>query len=124
MPQVQNTNQKNKSKEVLGPDFHYKCPIEDKADAKKVLDRILNVSIPVTARELLSLSPDVRKQVKESTMTKKVKAAAFVGVDPISHFLNSLNACDCHEGLVVAKESHALRSIIPIIDGCLPVECI
>jgi len=124
VPQVQNTDQKNKGKEALGPDFHYQCPIKDKADAKKVLDRILDVSIPVTAREPLSLSPDVRKQVKESTMTKKVKATAFVEVDPVSHFLNSLDACNCHEGLVVAKESHVLRSIIPIIDGCLPVECI
>jgi len=57
-------------------------------------------------------------------MTKKVKAAAFIGVDPVSHFLNSLDACDCHEGLVVAKELHVLRLIIPIIDGCLPIECI
>ena len=124
VPQIRNTDYKNKGKEAPSPDFHYQCPIEDKADAKKVLDCILDVSIPVTARELLSLSPDVRKQVKESTTTKKVKATAFVGVDPVSHFLNSLDACDCHKGLVVAKESHVLRSIIPIIDGCLPIECI
>jgi hypothetical protein len=124
VPQVRATDQKSKGKEAPGPDFHYQCPIEDKADAKKVFDRILDVSIPVTARELLSLSPDVRKQAKESTTTKKVKAAAFVGVDPVSNFLHSLDACDCHEGLIVAKESHALRSIIPIVDGCMPVECI
>jgi len=124
VPQVQNTDQKNKGKEALGPDFHYQCLIEDKADAKKVLDCILDVSIPVTTCELLSLSPDVCKQIKEFMTIKKVKAATFVGVDSVFHFLNSLDTCDCHEGLVVAKESHALCSIILIIDGCLPVECI
>src|ERR1700724_1383054 len=114
-------DQKGRDKDAPPPDFHYQCPIEDKADVKKVYQRILDVSIPVTARELLSLSPDVRKQAKESTMTKKVRAAAFVTVDPVSHYLNTLDACDCHDGLVVAKESHALRSIVPIVDGCLPV---
>jgi hypothetical protein len=124
VPQIRSSEPKYKGKESSAPDFHYQCPIEDKADAKKVYERILDVSIPVTARELLSLSPEVRKQAKESTTTKKVKAAAFVAVDPVSNYLHSLDACDCHEGLVVAKESHALRSIVPIVDGALPVECI
>jgi hypothetical protein len=123
VPQIRYPDPK-KAKDPAGPDFHYQCPIEDKADAKKVYERILDVSIPVTARELLSLSPDVRKQAKESTTTKKVKAAAFVAVDPVSNYMHSLDACDCHDGLVVAKESHALRSIVPIVDGCLAVECI
>ena len=121
IPQVRSFNQKGKSKDPSGPNFHYQCPIKDKADAKKVFDHILDVSIPVTARELLSLSPNVRKQAKESTTTKKVKAAAFVGVDPVSQFFD---ACDCHDGLVVTKESHALQSIVPVINGCLPVKCI
>ena len=116
MPQLWNTNQKSREKNASGPDFYYQCPIEDKTDMKKVFDQILDVSIPITACELLSLSSDVRKQAKESTTTKKVKAAAFVGVDLVLQFLHSFNACNCHEGLVVAKESHALQSIVPIID--------
>jgi len=97
VPKIWNTDQKNKGKEALGPDFHYHCPIKDKANAKKVLDYILDVSIPVTAHELLSLSPDICKQAKESMTTKKVKAATFIGVDPVSHFLNSLDTCNCHD---------------------------
>ena len=124
VPHVRFSDQKGKSKDSAGPDFHYQCPIENKADAKKVFDRILDVSVPVTARELLSLSTDVRKQAKEATTTRKVKGAAYVAVDPTSAYLQSLDACDCHDGLIVAKESHALRSIVPIIDGCMAVECI
>lgn len=124
VPQVRFSDPKDKSKEPQGPDFHYRAPIEDKADAKQVYDRILGASVPVTVQELLSLAPDLRKQAKESTTTKRVKAAAYVGIDPVSTLFNSLDACDCHQGLLVAKESHALRSIIPIIDGHLPVECI
>jgi hypothetical protein len=123
VPQVRTTEHKGKTKDTPTPDFHYQCPIEDKADAKKVYERILDVSIPVTARELLSLSPEVRKQAKESTTTKKVKAAAFVAIDPVSKYLNTLDICDCHDGLVVAKESHVLRSVTPIVDGSLAVEC-
>ena len=123
VPQIRSTNQKGKGKDAPGPDFHYQFPIEDKADAK-VFDRILNVSIPITACELLSLSPDVCKQAKESTTTKKVKAATFIGIDPISQFLHSFNAYNCHDGLIITKESHALCSIVPIIDSCLSIECI
>jgi hypothetical protein len=117
-------DQKTKDKDASAPDFHYQCPIEDKADAKKVYQRILDLPVAVTARELLSLSPDVRRQAKESTTTKKIKAAAFIAINPVSNFLQALDARDCHEGLVVAKESHALRSIIPIVDGSLAIECI
>ena len=124
VPQLRNTDQKSRGKDASGPDFHYQCPIEDKADMKKVFDQILDVSIPVTMRKLLSLSPDVRKQAKESTTIKKVKAATFIEVNLVSQFLHSFDACDCHEGLVVAKESHTLWSIIPIIDRCLPIKCI
>ena len=54
----------------------------------------------------------------------RLRQPCFVGVDPVLQFLHSFDACDCHEGLIVAKESHVLWSIVPIIDGCLPIECI
>jgi hypothetical protein len=124
VPHIRYPDPRVKGKDAVGPDFHFQCPIEDKADAKKVLDRILDITVPVTAREILSLSPEVRKQAKESTTTKKIKAAAFVSVEPVSNYLHALEASDCHEGLVVAKESHALRSIVPIVDGNQAIECV
>ena len=124
MPQVHSSDSKGKAKDAIGPDFHYQSPIEDKGNAKTVVDRLLNISIPITVRELLLLSPDVRIHIKKSTTTKKVKAAAFIGVDPVSNYFQTFKACDCHDSLVIAKESHALQSIIPIIDGHLVVECI
>ena len=123
-PQVRYSDQKGKAPDATGPDFHYQCPIEDKSDSKKVLDRILGIEIPISARELLSLSPDVRKQMKELTTTKKVRAAAFIPTDIVSNFNYTLDTCNCHGGLVVAKESHALRSIVPIVDGTTAIECI
>ena len=124
VPQVRYSDQKGKAPEATGPDFHYQCPIEDKSDSKKVLDRILGIEIPISARKLLSLSPNVRKQIKELTTTKKVRAAAFISTNIVSNFNYTLDACDCHGGLVVAKESHALRSIVPIVDGTTAVKCI
>jgi len=69
VPQVRSSNQKGKGKDPSGPDFHYQCPIEDKADAKKVFDRILDVSIPVTTRETLSTSPPMQSTPSTNTDT-------------------------------------------------------
>ena len=69
VPQVRSSDQKAKGKDPSGPDFHYQCPIEDKADAKKVFDHILDVSIPVTARETLSTSPLMQSTPSTNTDT-------------------------------------------------------
>ena len=122
MPQVHYADYKKKSPDTTRPEFHYQCLIEDKADPKMVLDHILATEISTSIRELLSLSSKIHKQMKELMMTRKVKAAAYVSTNYVYSFQFSLNACDCHEGLVVAKESHMLRSIIPIVDRSMAVE--
>jgi len=124
MPQVHSSDPKEKAKDAVGPDFHYQSPIKDKGDAKKVVNQLLNVSVPITMRELLSLFPDIQKHIKESTTIKKVKATAFVGIDPVSNYFQTFKAFNCHNGLVITKESHALWSIIPIINRHLAVKCI
>ena len=124
VPQVYYSDPKVKGKDTIEPEFHFQCPIEDRADVKKVLDRILDIVVSITARDILLLSPKVHKQTKESTMMKKIKAAVFISIKLVSNYLQALKASDCHEGLVITKELHALCSIVPIVNGNQAIECI
>jgi hypothetical protein len=55
--------------DTSGLQYHYSTPVEDPAIVLKVVNRTLNVPVSITQRELLSISPEVRKQHKELTMT-------------------------------------------------------
>ncbi|THH15801.1 hypothetical protein EW146_g4736 [Bondarzewia mesenterica] len=49
------------------PAYHTMVPIYDEAVAKDVYDRAMSSPITVTQRKLLSLSPEVRAQIREAT---------------------------------------------------------
>jgi hypothetical protein len=63
---AKNTTASNTS----GLQYHYSTPVEDPAIVLKVVNRALNVPVSITQRELLSISPEARKQYKELTMTQ------------------------------------------------------
>jgi hypothetical protein len=50
-------------------------PIHDVAIAANVYKRAMDASFTITQRELLSLSPEVRSQVREDTTTKRIPTA-------------------------------------------------
>jgi hypothetical protein len=54
--------------DTSGLQYHYSTPIEDPAIVLKVVNHALDIPISITQRELLSISPEVRKQYKELTM--------------------------------------------------------
>jgi hypothetical protein len=60
--------------DTSGPQYRYSTPVEDPAVVLKVVNCALNVPISITQRELLSISPEVRKQYKELTTTQRVSA--------------------------------------------------
>jgi hypothetical protein len=56
-------------------------PIKDPGLAKDVIKQTLETLVTISMRELLSLVPDIRKQVKEMLTTKQVPqtaTAAFI----------------------------------------------
>ena len=55
-----------------GPQFCYQTTVKDPKLAKSVLERALDSKIDLSQQELLALSTDMRKQIKEMTMTKRV----------------------------------------------------
>ncbi|KAF9231116.1 hypothetical protein BU15DRAFT_68607 [Melanogaster broomeanus] len=64
--------------------YRYSFPLEDEAAPKWVLDRVLETSIPVPVRDLISVSPDFRKHFREMTTTKQVTAVGVVHVNELS----------------------------------------
>jgi hypothetical protein len=60
--------------DTSGPQYHYSTPAEDPAIVVKVVNHALDIPISITQRELLSIFPEVRKQYKELTTTRRVSA--------------------------------------------------
>ena len=177
------------------PEPAYKTlpPIHDPQIAAAVYNRVLNAPLTVTTQELLSLSPEVRAQLRSVTTTRRIVSekevekevevievkmatepeydeeeqwpsieeldycmpdeipytSGIAGVSPVESFLvepsstktprttiyledpieqyyRTLNPGEDPDPnkLVVAKESCALRSIVPMVDNHLKVECI
>ncbi|KAJ7279556.1 hypothetical protein C8J57DRAFT_1037050, partial [Mycena rebaudengoi] len=134
------------------PAYRTTAPIFDDKIASKVFDRSMDVPVTITQRELLSLSPEVRAQVREATTSRRVTPSpkAANSTPPIQQFNSGsvlpsnesvpelppdavvvpdpfetyFNAGQVPEDLVVSMESSAIRSILPVVDNQQQVESI
>ncbi|KIJ09842.1 hypothetical protein PAXINDRAFT_17098 [Paxillus involutus ATCC 200175] len=62
--------------------FRYSFPLADSEAPKRALDQVLGVTVPVPLKELLALSPDLRKHMKEAVMGKRVWGNLLTQADP------------------------------------------
>jgi hypothetical protein len=116
-------------KQPQEPKFCYAALIEDRAISNTLFNCMLDTQITVTAHKILATAPEVRKSFKDATTTRKVPtlvnpAKAYVITNMQS--VNQVQLC-CHKvhcNLLVAKELHLLRAIMPKIEGLHEVECI
>lgn len=116
------------------PQFKYQTPVEDPALVQSVLQRALEGKVELTQRELLAIAPDLRKQIKEMTTTKRVATGVFDTVNSLINEAHLVTANTANmssswtvegDGLVtVAQDSLPLRVIDALIEGKLTVECI
>jgi hypothetical protein len=104
------------------PQFRYTTPIEDPALVKEMAQKTLEVPITMSTRELLSVSPDVRRYIKDLLTTKRTTypaTAAFVEKDNVPDeagvFMHE--TCRRDEDLIVAKEIEELRALDVTIEG-------
>jgi hypothetical protein len=107
-------------------------PVEDPAVVLKVVNRALDVPISITQRELLSISPEARKQYKELTTMQRVspgttevgKLEEVPDNSPAVYSRCAIHNPDSADDLRVGHDSIPLRSIFPLVEGKLTVECI
>ena len=52
--------------------FKYQSPAEDKELIQAVIDRSMESQVTMSQKELLAISPDVRRHMKEVTTSKRV----------------------------------------------------
>jgi len=118
-----------KSSEPAGK-FQNKAPCEDPRLIKQVLDRSLDTHITLSQRELLAVSADARRNMKDLTTPKKVPAqveANLVDSEPNflplkSFMLEKLDLVS--EGYTVAEDVVSLRVISATINYTDKLECI
>ena len=117
------------------PQFRYQAPIEDRRIAPSVIDKVLDVPITITNRELLALAPDIRRQIKELTTTKRISPVEGNLVDIENERETFLSAAEQSRiGLVqtqdgydfasTAAESMPLRTVKATVEGVGDVECL
>jgi hypothetical protein len=68
---------------TAAPAYKTLPPIHDTTIAAEVYKRAMDTAITITQRELLSLSPEVRAQVREATTTKRIPTAAAT-IQPVT----------------------------------------
>ena len=105
--------------------FRYSFPLEDKTAPKRLLDRVLATTVPVLVRELIAVAPEVRKQLKDLSMAKRIPVSTntvqvneLAGRDPGEvdwAFGDRVHQSD--DGLIMAHHSVPLQSLEAKIVG-------
>jgi hypothetical protein len=110
------------------PQYRYQAPIEDPGIAKSVIDRALDSQVCISQRELLAMSSDARRHMKDLTTSKKVTAETN-NVE-VFHFhapevpTRACHHCQENVPLVVGRDSVPLRAVYPLINGKYVFECV
>jgi hypothetical protein len=73
---TQASNANLSSPSSLASQYRYSFPLEDDTTPKRVLDWVLETSIPVPVKELFAVSPEFRTQFRDLTMTKWVTSGS------------------------------------------------
>ena len=68
--------------------YRYQSAIEASVKSSDVVDKLLDTQVTVSTRELLSVSPDIRKHVKDLVASKKVAANSVVK-ETVESYLSS-----------------------------------
>lgn len=97
------------------PQFRYITPIENPDLIKKVAQSTLDVPITLSSRELLSISPDVRKYIKEQITTKRVTTSALIEATEEENSGRILLSSVPTDKLIVANHVEDLRAIDVVI---------
>ncbi|KIY48705.1 hypothetical protein FISHEDRAFT_42820 [Fistulina hepatica ATCC 64428] len=118
----------------VGPAYHNVAPIEDEAAARKIYEAIMNGTTTIKTKDLLSVAPEVRRQVREDTTTRRINvpiaetakdttkaSRKSVADDPVVSYYQG------HKGegpppAVCGTTSSALRTVMPLVNNVEEVE--
>ncbi|KAJ8594380.1 hypothetical protein M405DRAFT_729842 [Rhizopogon salebrosus TDB-379] len=112
----------SKSTIVPSTQYSYQCPLEDPTANKRVLDSVMQTVVSIPVQDILSIAPEVCKQVKEQMTTRRVSVhvavAELAGHHPErlwGEFEHMLNRSD--NGSITAHHSIPLKCIEATVLG-------
>ncbi|KAL5478647.1 hypothetical protein ACEPAI_1924 [Sanghuangporus weigelae] len=115
------------------PQYYYVVPVEDSNAVSNVLTRTLDMSITLSQRELLSIAPELRKQLKELTTAKRYNTADVNLIESPSYAMQlcgtaSQRPKDSILAVttpgVAAEATLPLRTVTAVVEDALEVECV
>jgi hypothetical protein len=112
------------------PQFKYQFPLEDPAASTRILESIRKSQIIVPLEDILSAAPDVRKQFRDQTTTRRVPVGTvsvheLAGRDPHEiwgNYEDSLHRSD--NGTITGRHSVPLRYIKATVAGKHVITCV
>ncbi|KAF8194899.1 hypothetical protein K438DRAFT_1761178 [Mycena galopus ATCC 62051] len=111
-----------------GPAYRTNTPVHNPKDVSDVLESCLNAPVTLPQRQIWSIAPDIRSQLREITTPRRTnpKDESRTKTNSTPHFFTPrlcfYNSDSIPDDLVVSMESSAIRSILPIIDNQQQVE--
>ena len=95
-PTSENVATKPKPPPAKKPEVTYRtsAPIYDPQVASDIYSRTMNSQITLTQRELLSLSPEVRSQVREATSNRRVPRVSAQTAPTDQNFVDAITSIE------------------------------
>ena len=108
------------------PQFRYHTPIENSALITKVAEQALDVQITLPIRDILSISPDVRRHIKDQIVTKRVTSASANALSANTNNVECFMAAlpERADNIIVADHSVNLQVLDLTLDDKVQVEAI
>ena len=108
------------------PQFRYHTPIEYSALIAKVAKQALDVQITLPIRDILSISPDVRRHIKDQIVTKRVTSASANALSANANNVECFMAAlpERTDNIIVADHSVNLRVLDLVLNDNIQVEAI
>jgi hypothetical protein len=108
--------------------FKFQSPLENPTITQSVLDKALDVSITLSQRELLAVSPDLRRKLKDLTTGRRVPTTMTEVLISDKYFERDDPVAETYAtdttSLIVAEESLPLRAFSGLLDKRTPAECV
>ncbi|KIK33773.1 hypothetical protein CY34DRAFT_61867, partial [Suillus luteus UH-Slu-Lm8-n1] len=111
--------------------YRLSCPLEDKSAEKRITDQILDITLPVPIRDILAVSPDIRKSMRDLSSNKRVTVGT-VSVNELSshpvthHWMRQYEDARMRsdDGRIVADHFAPLRCIRATTIGGRVLTCV
>jgi len=102
------------------PQFRYTAPIESKINASDVIGQVLSEKVCLSVKELLALSPEVRRHFKEATTMKRLPAFPTEAHSKAAHHVTTFSM-DKHHKHFSAEPALPLWTIEVTLDHTVTV---